>query len=65
MATLPDDLLSFSNDSDIQGSLASFMLLEQYGVSSPPYIDRIEMEFTLVGSQTLYSLTDNRSAKRT
>ena len=58
------DLLSFSSDSDIQGSLAIFMLLEQYGVSSPPYIDRIEMEFTLVGSQILYSLTDKSQCKK-
>ena len=44
------------------------MLLEPYGVSSPPYIDR--MELTLVGSETPYPLMKtlsliNRNTKRT
>ena len=48
-------------------SLAISMLLEPDGVSSPPYI---EIEFTLVGSQSPNPVTKkvsliNRSAKRT
>ena len=50
-------------------SLSIFMLLEPYGISSTPYIE-IEMELTLVGSETPYPLMKtlsliNRSTTQT